>query len=43
MIEYLVETLEIAIVLHLFWTQGLTSFLHIERCGEFTASKGDDA
>ena len=38
-----VETLEKAIVLHLFWTEGLTSFWHIERCAEFSASKGDDA
>ena len=38
-----VETLEKAIVLHLFWTEGLTSFWHIERCAEFIASKVDDA
>ena len=38
-----VETLEKAIVLHLFWTEGLTSFWHIERCAVFMASKGDDA
>ena len=43
MSESLVETLEKAIVLHLFWTEGLTSFGHIERCAEFIASKGDDA
>ena len=43
MIESLVEILEKAIVLHLFWTEGLTSFLHIKRCAEFIASKGDDA
>ena len=28
---------------HLFWTEGLTSVGHIERCAEFIASKGDDA
>ena len=38
-----VEALEKAIVLHLFWTEGPTSFVHIERCAEFIASKGDDA
>ena len=38
-----VESLEKAIILHLFWTEGLTSFWHIERCAEFIASKGDDA
>ena len=38
-----VETLEKAIVLHHFWTEGLKSFWHIERCAEFIASKGDDA
>ena len=43
MIESPVETLEKAIVLHLFWTEGLTSFCHIERCTEFIDSKGDDA
>ena len=43
MIEFPVETLEIAIVLHVFWTEGLTSFGHIERCAEFSASKGDDS
>ena len=37
------ESLEKAIVLHLFWTEGLTSFWHIKRCAEFIASKGDDA
>ena len=42
MTESPVETLEIAIVLHLFWTEGLTSFWHIESCAEFIASKGDD-
>ena len=41
MTESPVETLEKAIVLHLFWTEGLTSFWHIERCAEFIASKGD--
>ena len=43
MTESPVETLERAIVLDLFWTEGLTSFGHIERCAEFIASKGDDA
>ena len=43
MTESLMETLEKAIVLHLFWTEGLTSFWHIERCAEFIASKRDDA
>ena len=43
MTESPVETLEKAIVLHLFWTEGLTSFWHIERCAEFIASKSDDA
>ena len=43
MTESPVETLEIDIVLHLFWTEGLTSFLHIERCTEFIASKDDEA
>ena len=37
------EALEKTIVLHLFWTEGLTSFCHIERCAEFIVSKGDDA
>ena len=43
MTESPVETLEKAIVLHLFWTEALTSFLHIERCAEFIASKVDEA
>ena len=43
MAESPVETLEKAIVLHLFWTEGLTSFGHFERCAEFMTSKGDDA
>ena len=43
MTESPVETLEKAIVLHRFWTEGFTSFLHIERCAELIASKGDDA
>ena len=38
-----VETLDEAIVLHLYWTEGFTFFRHIERCAEFMASKGDDA
>ena len=37
------ETLEKAIVLHHFWTEGLTSFCHIEKCAEFIVSRGDDA
>ena len=43
MTESPVETLERAIVLDLFWTEGLTSYGHIERCAEFIASKVDDA
>ena len=43
MSESPVGTVEKAIVLHLFWTEGLTSFGHIERCAEFIASKVDDA
>ena len=43
MTESPVETLEKAIVLHLFWTEGLTSFWHKERCAEFIASKVDDS
>ena len=43
MTEAPVETLEKAIVLDLFWTEGLTSFGHIERCTEFIASKVHDA
>ena len=43
MTESHVETIEKAIVLHLFWTEGLTTFWHIEWCAEFTASNGDDA
>ena len=43
MTESPLETLEKDIVLHLFWTEGFTSFGHIERCAEFSASKGDDA
>ena len=43
MTEFPVETIEKAIVLHLFWTEGLTLFRHIERCAEFIAAKGDDA
>ena len=35
--------LEKTIVLHLPWTEGLTSFSHIERCAEFLARKVDDA
>ena len=43
MTESPVETLEKGTVIHLFSTEGLTSFWHIERCAEFIASKGDDA
>ena len=43
MTESPMETLEKDIVIHLFWTEGLTPFCHIERCDEFIASKGDDA
>ena len=43
MSESAVETLEKAIVLKLFWTEGLTSLCHFERCAEYNASKGDDA
>ena len=39
----LVETLEKALILHRFWSEGLTSFRHIERCAEFIPSKVDDA
>ena len=37
------ETLEKAIVLNFFYTEGLTSIGDFERCAEFNASKGDDA
>ena len=43
MTEYPVATLEKAIVLHLFWTEGLTFFCHIESWAEFIDSKGEDA
>ena len=43
MSESPVETLEKAIVLNVFWTEGLTSIWDFERCPEFSASKGDDA
>ena len=43
MSESLVETLEKAIVLNLFWTEILRSLWHFERCAEFNASKGDNA
>ena len=43
MTESPVETLEKAIVLHFFRTEGLTSFGHIKRCAEVIASKGDNA
>ena len=43
MTESPVMILEKAIVLHLFWTECLISFWHIERFAEFIASKGDDA
>ena len=38
-----VETIEKAIVLHLFYTEGLTHLWHIESCAEFNDSKCDDA
>ena len=38
-----VETLEKALCLRLIWTRGLTSFCHLERREEFSASKGDDS
>ena len=43
MSESPVETIEKALVLPLFWTGGLKSLSHLERCREFNASKGDDA
>ena len=43
MTKFPVENLEKAKVLHLFWTEGLTSFWHIERCAEFISSKVDNA
>ena len=43
MSESPVETLEKAMVLNLFWTDGLTSISDFESCAEFNASKGDDA
>ena len=43
MTECPVESLEKDIVLHLFWTEGLTSFWHIEICAEFIDSKVDNA
>ena len=43
MSEYPVETLEKAIVLKLFWTEGLTSIWDFESWAEFDASKVDDA
>ena len=43
MSESPVETLEKAIVLNLFRTEGITSIWDFERCAEFNASKGDDA
>ena len=43
MSESPVETIEKAIVLNLFWKEGLTSIWDFESCAEFSASKGDDA
>ena len=43
MSESPVESLEKAIVLNLFWREGLTSIWDFERCAECSASKGDDA
>ena len=43
MSESPLETLEKAIVLNLFWTEGLTPIWDFERWAEFNASKGDDA
>ena len=43
MSESPVETLEKAIDLNLFWTEGLTSIGYFESYAEFNASKGDDA
>ena len=38
-----VENLEKAIVLNLFWTEGLTSIWNFDSCAELNALKGDDA
>ena len=43
MSESSVDTLEKAIVLNPFWTEGLKSIWDFERGPEFNASKGDDA
>ena len=43
MSESPVETLEKAIILKLFLTEGLTSIWDVESCAQFNASKGDDA
>ena len=43
MSESPVENLEKAIVFNIFWTEGLISLWHFERCAEFIASKGDHA
>ena len=43
MSESPVETQEKAIVLNLFWTEGLTFIWDFESCAEFNASKGNDA
>ena len=43
MSESPVESLEKAVVLNLFWTEGLTSIWDFETCAEFSASKGNDA
>ena len=39
MSESPVETLEKAMVLNVFWTEGLISFSHIESCAEFIFQK----
>ena len=43
MSEYPVETVENAIVLNLFWREGLTSIWDFKICSEFNVSKGDNA
>ena len=43
MSESPVENLEKAIVLNVFWKEGLTSTCDFESCAEFNASKGDYA
>ena len=43
MSESSVETLEKDLGLCLFWARGHTFLWHLERCAEFSDSKGDDA